>query len=280
MRLVMARGCFAAAGRAIGGVFGPTRLERLLGISPSARAERASPARDRSKNKKPTSGLCKRWLRGIVPQAQTISQIAQDKPRVARAIRRWLSSPLLQALAKEPPGTKFSLQQMRWVSEEAAALYCAWKALGHCNPQFESRLVNLLSQQAFRQRGFPLLVACLIVERQEGRPLNVARQATVNRAFTFALGRTCTAQVEVTFAKEHIVRLREARLLQAADDLVDGQPTLSEPSPNFTRLDQEARERQLAHVKEVLMQLEAANTPLLNGTSNVRAQRRTTLGSS
>lgn len=205
-RNVAGRLCYAAAAEALDRLYGSTSLERALGFTPAARAQRQALSHvhvasgGRPKRSLPTGG-CKKWLHGHVVSDQTLSLIAETSPRVANAIRAARGSDLVRALSITSSDFRFVGGWLRALSEEAFGDYLGCMALGRCNPIFASRLSSELLHRGMGSSGLTVLVAVIGLDRQ----LSYLRAATTKEcledAFAHALEIAAKVHPEVAFAK-------------------------------------------------------------------------------
>lgn len=205
-RNVAGRLCYAAAAEALGGVYGSTTLERMLGFTPAARAQRQTPSHAevdpevRPKRPLPTGG-CKKWLHGHVVSDQTLSLIAETNPQVANTIREARDSDLVRALSIHSSDIRLIGRQLCELSAETFGNYLGCMALGRCNPKFASRLSEDLLHEAMNGSGLKALIAVIGLDRQLSIPVSATTKQNIEDAFAFALERTTIAHPEVSFAR-------------------------------------------------------------------------------
>ena len=205
-RNVAGRLCYAAAAEALGGIYGSTSMERALGFTPAARAQRQARSLSQvspgphSKRTLPT-GTCKKWLHGHVASDQTLSLIAETKPHAAMAIRQARESDLVKALSVTTSDLRFVGRQMRALSENTWGNYLGHLALGHVNPIFESRLAAGLLHQGLEGGGLTVLVALLSFDRQLPYPRASTTARCLEDAFSLVLENAAKDQPEIAFAK-------------------------------------------------------------------------------
>lgn len=174
VRYVIARACYAAAAHAAGDVWSSSRLEQKLGFRPTSRAARkAGSLFSTSSGKKPLpTGCCKRWLRGHVPQDQTLRLIAQALPRAAESIRRWRDGPLAKSLVAEPRDAVVVGKQLRGPLCELLPAYLCW--MTNRTHKAEHELLDALACSAAQDASLPLLFALIAINRQFGYPRSLA----------------------------------------------------------------------------------------------------------
>lgn len=209
VRLIAGRLCFAAAAHAAGDTWGSTRLEAQLGFRPTSRVRRTalSPTSGRKKRDAPT-GCCKRWLRGHVPQDQTLRLISQSSPHVAAAIRRWRDGGLVRALISEPDAIRDVASALPPEAEDLRSLYFAWCALGVHNPEMQPRLLLGLLYQTRCAPSVSLLAATLALDRQIPFPRTAYVDNCLNTALAVLLVEAANQAPEVAFALRAISAYR------------------------------------------------------------------------
>ncbi len=205
-RNVAGRLCYAAAAEALGKLYGSTSLERALGFTPAARAQRQVPSQgqlpsgDRPKRSLPTGG-CKKWLHGHVVSDQTLSLISEKNPHVANTIREARDSDLVKVLSINSSDCRLIGRQLCTLSAEAFGNYLGHMALGRCNPNFASRLSADLLNRAMNESDLAIMIAVIGLDRQLSYPVSVTTKQNLEEAFARALENTAEFHPEVAFAK-------------------------------------------------------------------------------
>jgi len=209
VRKVAGRMCYAAAAEALGGLYGSTCLERTLGYSPSARAERRAPfdpssPKPRSKRPWPTGG-CKKWLRGHVANDQTLTLIAERHPRVAQRMRQARDGDVVKALMVSSVDYRFVGTRICKLSPGLFETYLGCMALGRCNPSFASSLSADLLHRALEGEGLEVLVAVIGLDRHLDSPRTFDMAMGLEIAFAVALRNAAMVHPEIDFAKDDLV---------------------------------------------------------------------------
>lgn len=219
-RNVAGRLCYAAAAEALGKLYGSTSLERALGFTPAARAQRQAPSHvqvassDRPKRSLPTGG-CKKWLHGHVVSDQTLSLIAETNPYVANTIREARDSDLVKVLSINSSDCRLVGRQLCTLSAEAFGNYLGHMALGRCNPNFASRLSADLLHRAMEESELAVMIAVIGFDRQLSYPVSVTTKQNLEKAFAHALENTAKVHPEVAFARGALAEFWAQRIQQS-----------------------------------------------------------------
>ncbi len=205
-RVVAGRMSFAAAAEALGGVYGPTALERALAFSPRARADRRSHQINSGlppvKRSMPT-GTCKKWLEGHVPFDQTLALIAEVRPIVAERMRQARDGDIVKALTVAQQNYRFVGSRIEVLSPELFAEYLGCTGLDHYNPDFGCRLAVGLLRLAMTEAD--VLAVVIGADRQLPCLRTSATAKTLNQAFNLALDHASKLHAEVAFSRTAIV---------------------------------------------------------------------------
>lgn len=206
-RSVAGRLCYAAAAEALDKAYGSTSLERMLGFTPAARAQRQTPAHvngdtdERPKRTLPTGG-CKKWLHGHVISDQTLSLIAETNPQAANAIRAARDGDLVKVLSATSSDYRLVGRQLCELSVEAFGNYLGCMALGRCNPKFASRLSTDLLQRTKDGGALTALIAIIGLDRQLSHPISLTTKQNIEATFARALENAALTHPEVSFARD------------------------------------------------------------------------------
>lgn len=205
VRYVVARACYAAAAHAAGDVWGSTRLEEKLGFRPTSRARRKAndPVPCNPRKKPPPTGCCKRWLRGHVPQDQTIRLIAEVLPHAADSMKRWRDGPLANALTAQPCDPTTAGKQLRGPLSVLLPLYLCWMVSR--TDEAENELLNALARFATRDVSLPLLFALIAINRQFGYPRSLASEFTLSNVLAIQMRRAANRFPEMQFIRDDLV---------------------------------------------------------------------------
>ena len=209
VRYVIARVCYAAAAHAAGDVWGSTRLEERLGFRPTSRARRK--ANDlvpcNLRKKPPPTGCCKRWLRGHVPQDQTIRLIAQVLPHAAHSIKLWRDGPLAKALTAEPCDPTTVGKQLQGPLDVLWPLYLCWMVSR--TTEAENELLNALARFATRDASLPLLFALIAINRQFGYPRSLASEFTLSNVLAMQIRKAANRFPEMQFIRDDLLTYQD-----------------------------------------------------------------------
>jgi hypothetical protein len=239
-RLVAGRMIFAAAAEALGGVYGTTAMERVLAFSPRARAERKSyqfgSGLPPVKRSLPT-GTCKKWLGGHVPIDQTLILIAKLHPNVADRMLQARDSDIVKALTVARYNYSFVGSRIAVLSPEMFGEYLGGIALGHCNPDFVSRLAAGLLRLAMAEAD--VLAAIIGADRQLPFACGSAAAMSLDEAFDLALSRAAATHAEIAFSRAALADAWSHRKAERAR--IEGRQTM--PQKFVTDIEQTAQVR-------------------------------------
>jgi len=226
VRYIIARACYAAAAHAAGDIWGSTRLEEKLGFRPTSRAARkAGGLFPLSSGKKPLpTGCCKSWLRGHVPQDQTLRLIAQTLPHVAESIKRWRDGPLAKFLAAELHDPAVAVKQLRGRLSVLLPPYLCWMI--DRTYKSENELLDALARFTARNSSLPLLFAIIAINRQFDYPRSLASEFILSNVLAIQMRKAANRFPEMAFIHDDLLadqaRWAATRKAMAQRELVRG----------------------------------------------------------
>lgn len=159
------------------------------------------------KKLRPT-GCCKRWLRGHVPQDQTLRLIGDVNPRVADSIRAWRDGPLGEVLA-------IARRDIRVVGEQLCGQLLHLRVPYFCwlitrSAEAEQALLSGLACEVVRHHSsLPLLWVVMAIDRQSSYPRSLAAEFTLTTAFALQLRSAANRFEEIAFIRGDLLLYRE-----------------------------------------------------------------------